>query len=66
MQVMNAKTGKEEKALFSVKVFFLEQELDNTREKQAFPAVACKLARTVFLHTQTMTALVTSNFSCNL
>lgn len=63
---MNTKTGKKEKAPFSVKEFLSEQELDDTPEKQVFPAVACKLARTVFLHTQTMTTPVTSSFSCNL
>lgn len=54
MKVMNSKTGKKEKALFSVKEFLSEQELDNTPEKQVFPAVSCKLATVVFLHTQTI------------
>lgn len=57
---MTSKTENKEKALFSVKEFLSEQELDNTPEKQVLPALSCKLATIVFFHTQTMTALVKS------
>lgn len=54
MKVMNSKTGKRQKTLFSVKELLSEQQLDNTPKKQVFPAVSCKLATIVFLHTQTI------------